>query len=88
MTYYSPPTATLLAECPDQPGLIAKVTQFLCDNHGNIVDLEQHVDTANKRFFMRVQWQLDHFKVPADKINAIFKEQVGTPLNKIGRAHV
>jgi len=81
MTYNTSPTATLLAECPDQPGIIAKVPQFLCDNHGNIVDLEQHVDTADRRFFMRVQWQLDGFKIPANKIDSLFKEHVGTPLN-------
>ncbi|PCI70247.1 MAG: formyltetrahydrofolate deformylase [Piscirickettsiaceae bacterium] len=74
-------TATLLAECSDQPGIIAKVTAFLSKNNGNIVDLEQHVDTADKRFFMRVEWQLDQFNLSRDAIKAAFDEHVCSPLN-------
>ncbi len=73
-------TATLLAECPDQPGIIAKVTDFLANNNGNIVDLEQHVDTADKHFFMRVEWQLDNFSINRESIQQIFAEQVGSAL--------
>ena len=73
-------TATLLAECPDQPGIIAKVTDFLANNNGNIVDLEQHVDTADKHFFMRVEWQLDNFSINRESIQHIFAEQDGSAL--------
>ncbi|WP_288356185.1 formyltetrahydrofolate deformylase [uncultured Cycloclasticus sp.] len=73
-------TATLLAECPDQPGIIATVTDFLANNNGNIVDLEQHVDTADKHFFMRVEWQLDNFSINRESIQQIFAEQVGSAL--------
>ena len=76
----NPATAILLAECPDQPGIIAKVTQFLSDNNGNIVDLEQHVDTDDGHFFMRVEWQIDNFSIPRNALNTTFAEQVGTPL--------
>lgn len=77
----NPATAILLAECPDQPGIIAKVTQFLADNNGNIVDLEQHVDTDDGHFFMRVEWQLDNFSIPRNTLEVRFAEQVGSPLN-------
>jgi formyltetrahydrofolate deformylase len=73
-------TAILLAECPDQPGIIAKVTNFLSQNNGNIVDLEQHVDSADKHFFMRVEWQLEDFKISRDAIKSAFEDQVGTDL--------
>ena len=76
----NPATAILLAECPDQPGIIAKVTQFLSDNNGNIVDLEQHVDTDDGHFFMRVEWQIDNFSIPRNALNTTFAEQVGSPL--------
>jgi formyltetrahydrofolate deformylase len=74
-------TATLLAECSDQPGIIAKVTQFLSENNGNIVDLEQHVDVSDKHFFMRVEWQLDNFNIARESIENAFNEQVGSVLN-------
>ena len=77
----NPATAILLAECPDQPGIIAKVTQFLADNNGNIVDLEQHVDTDDGHFFMRVEWQLDNFSIARDELDTTFAERVGSPLN-------
>ena len=74
-------TAILLAECPDQPGIIAKITQFLATHHGNIVDLEQHVDSDDKHFFMRVEWQLNNFSIARQSIEATFADQVGSVLN-------
>ena len=74
-------TAILLAECPDQAGIIAKVTNFLTKNNGNIVDLEQHVDTADKHFFMRVECQLENFSIDREQIQKTFSEEVGSALN-------
>lgn len=81
MTSHNQASAILLAECPDQPGIIAKVTDFLSRNNGNIVDLEQHVDTDDKHFFMRVEWQLEHFAIQRDSIQQAFAQQVGSTLN-------
>jgi formyltetrahydrofolate deformylase len=74
-------TAILLAECPDQPGIIAKITQFLAAHHGNIVDLEQHVDSDDHHFFMRVEWQLNNFSLARQLIETAFADQVGSLLN-------
>jgi formyltetrahydrofolate deformylase len=74
-------TAILLAECPDQPGIIAKITQFLAAHHGNIVDLEQHVDSDDHHFFMRVEWQLNNFSLARQSIETAFADQVGSLLN-------
>lgn len=74
-------TAILLAECPDQPGIIAKITQFLAAHHGNIVDLEQHVDSDDQHFFMRVEWQLNNFSLARQSIETAFADQVGSLLN-------
>lgn len=74
-------SAILLAECPDQAGLIAKVSAFISTNNGNIIDLEQHVDSDDQRFFMRVEWQLDSFNIDRNALQKAFAEQVGDPLN-------
>lgn len=37
-------TAKLLLHCPDQPGILAEVTNFITINKGNIVYLDQYVD--------------------------------------------
>jgi formyltetrahydrofolate deformylase len=73
-------TAILLAECPDQAGIIAKVTDFLASNNGNIIDLEQHVDFEDKRFFMRVEWELSDFSIEQDQLSLAFTQYVAEPL--------
>ena len=62
------PTAILLLHCPDQQGIISEVTKFITDNQGNIVYLDQYVDRQDGMFFMRIQWELDTFAIPRDKI--------------------
>ncbi|MDD2799038.1 MAG: formyltetrahydrofolate deformylase [Bacteroidales bacterium] len=66
------PTAILLMHCPDKPGLIALVTDFINTNGGNIVYLDQHVDRIEGVFFMRVEWELEHFVIHRDKIEEYF----------------
>lgn len=62
------PTAILLLHCPDQQGIISEVTKFITDNQGNIVYLDQYVDRQDGMFFMRIQWELDTFVIPREKI--------------------
>ena len=62
------PTATLLLYCPDQTGIISEVTKFITDNKGNIVYLDQYVDREDGMFFMRIEWELEKFLIPKDKI--------------------
>ncbi|MFZ4456001.1 MAG: formyltetrahydrofolate deformylase [Bacteroidales bacterium] len=66
------PTAILLMHCPDRPGLIALMTDFINTNGGNIVYLDQHVDRLEKVFFMRIEWEIDRFIIPRDKIDDFF----------------
>jgi formyltetrahydrofolate deformylase len=66
-------SAILLIHCPDKKGLVAAVTEFIFKNDGNIIYLEQHVDAEQKVFFMRVEWDLTNFVIPADKIGEYFQ---------------
>lgn len=61
-------TAILLVSCPDQPGIVASVSDFLFQNKGNIVDIDQHVDQEGGVFFMRVEWEIEGFSVAPDHI--------------------
>jgi formyltetrahydrofolate deformylase len=65
-------TAILLMHCPDQPGIVAKITEFLYQNNGNVIYLDQHVDHQEKVFFMRIEWELEKFAIPQDKIAEYF----------------
>ncbi len=62
------PTAILLLHCPDQPGIISEVTKFITDNQGNIVYIDQYVDHEDGMFFMRIEWELERFVIPREKI--------------------
>lgn len=66
-------TAVLLLHCPDKQGIIVAVTEFININKGNIIYLDQHVDKVEKIFFMRVEWELENFLIPTDKINEYFQ---------------
>ena len=70
-------TAILLIHCPDQTGLVAAVTDFLFKNNGNIISLDQYVDRQALRFFMRVEWELEGFAIPEEKIDDYFGTLVG-----------
>ncbi len=66
-------TAVLLMHCPDQPGIIAVITEFINANGGNILYLDQYVDKDNGIFYMRVEWDLDNFGIPTEKIRDYFE---------------
>ena len=60
--------AILLLSCPDQKGLVARLSSFIYDRGGNILDADHHVDLSNGRFLTRLEWDLDGFALPADRI--------------------
>lgn len=50
----------LTLSCPDQRGIVARVSTLLLDLGCNIVDAQQHGDADSARFFMRVVFDSDH----------------------------
>ena len=65
-------TAKLLLHCPDKPGILAEVTDFITVNKGNIIYLDQYVDHVENIFFMRIEWELKDFLGPQEKIEDYF----------------
>lgn len=57
--------AVLLIHCPDQKGLVANVSGLLYKYGANITHADQHQDRAEHLFFMRVEWLLEDFDLPA-----------------------
>ncbi|WP_027880743.1 formyltetrahydrofolate deformylase [Mesoflavibacter zeaxanthinifaciens] len=58
---------TLLINCNDQSGIIAAVTNFIANNNGNIVYIDQHVDREQDIFFMRLESEFEQFNMMAFK---------------------
>lgn len=65
-------TAKQLLHCPDKPGILAEVTDFITVNKGNIIYLDQYVDHVENIFFMRIEWELKNFLIPQEKIEDYF----------------
>ncbi|MFS4467291.1 formyltetrahydrofolate deformylase [Maribacter sp. 2210JD10-5] len=62
---------TILINCPDQPGIISSVTNFVHSEKGNIIYLDQHVDLSANVFFMRLESEFD-----LEKFNSeVFKDK-------------
>jgi len=49
---------TILINCKDSKGIIASVTNFIHQQNGNIVYIDQHVDRQDNMFFMRLECEL------------------------------
>lgn len=68
--------AILLIHCTDRKGLISTITNFLFEHNGNIIDLDEHVEKQEGVFFMRVEWELEGFDIPREKIHATFQSKI------------
>jgi formyltetrahydrofolate deformylase len=55
-------TLLLVLSCPNQPGIVARVTSELFAHGGDIIEAHQFDDSETGRFFTRIV-----FRVPADK---------------------
>ena len=71
-------SAILLIHCPDKPGIVVTITDFIHNNGGNILYLDQHVDSERSVFFMRIEWDLESFAIQRNKIAEYFETLVGS----------
>lgn len=54
------PAITLLISCPDRPGIVAAISQFIFEHHGNILESDQYsTNQQDCTFFMRVSFAED-----------------------------
>lgn len=55
--------ARMLISCPDRPGIVAAVSQFLHEQGANIVQSDQYtMDPEGGMFFIRIEFDLDHLE--------------------------
>jgi len=73
-------TGRLLISCPDRPGIVAGVSQFLYACGANILDASQHsTDPKEGLFFMRMSFQLDNPSFTKEQLEKDFQEKVAAP---------
>jgi len=80
-------SAILLIHCPDQKGIVISITEFIFKNGGNILYLDQHVDTERQVFFMRIEWDLHDFVIADSKIGEYFETLVAKRFSMNWRLH-
>ncbi len=59
--------------CKDRPNIIASVTNFIANNQGNIVYIDQHVDREQDIFFMRLECEFDINTFSIEVFKELFK---------------
>ena len=64
----------LKISCPDRPGIVHAVSQFLFNQTANILDSAQFSDTFTSRFFMRVHFAKTSQELNLQKLQELFKE--------------
>lgn len=70
---HSAASAVLLISAPDQRGLVARITDFVFRHNGNILHSDEHIDEEAGLFLMRVEWDLEDFKLARQEIRAAFE---------------
>jgi formyltetrahydrofolate deformylase len=51
--------AALLLQCADRPGIVAAVGAYVAEQGGNVLEADQHSDTAANLFLQRVEFDVD-----------------------------
>ena len=69
-----PNTRTLVISCPDQRGLVARVSSFVAERGGSLVESNNHTDLQQSWFYMRNVINVDDMDIDL----AQFREQFST----------
>lgn len=65
---------TLLISCPDRPGIVASVSQFIFEHQGNIFQSDQHSTSLHDgTFFMRISFTEDSFTLSEAELVDAFR---------------
>lgn len=71
---------TILIHCDDQKAIIASVTNYIASIDGNIIYLDQHVDTEENVFFMRLECEFNTKIWDIEALKTDFSTRLGNPL--------
>jgi formyltetrahydrofolate deformylase len=69
----------VLIHCKDRKGIIGTVTHFIAKQEGNITYIDQHVDTEQDVFFMRLEFETHHSNI--ENITYNFEHQIAVTYN-------
>jgi len=64
--------AILLLSCRDRVGLVSRISHFVFERGGNILDLDEHVDVDANTFFLRLAWDMKGFSLTESALMKAF----------------
>ncbi|MDG1728552.1 MAG: formyltetrahydrofolate deformylase [Algibacter sp.] len=67
---------TILIHCKDRPNIIASVTNFIANEGGNIVYIDQHVDREQDIFFMRLESEFISESFSTNNFKSVFESDL------------
>jgi formyltetrahydrofolate deformylase len=67
-------SAVLRLHCPDQKGLVARVSAFVYKHGGNILAVHQHVEDLGNRLFMWIHFGSLDLEGTRDKLEEDFQQ--------------
>ncbi|MCS6306029.1 MAG: formyltetrahydrofolate deformylase [Nitrospira sp.] len=82
MTAQRKDSIILLIHCKDRKGIVARVSGFIHDFGGNILDSDHHTDEETNDFLMRMEFATEGFQIPSDDIPSAF-----APIAKVYDMH-
>jgi len=65
---------TFIIKCPDQKGLVAKITNFFYEKGFNILSCQQYVNSIEDTYFMRVRLNADGTNISKNELENSFLE--------------
>jgi len=65
-------SVVLLINCKDRKGIVARVSGFIHNFGGNILDSDHHTDEETNDFLMRMEFSTEGLQIPADDVSAAF----------------
>ncbi len=81
-------SARLVITCPDGPGIVAAVSEFLFRHGANIVQSDQYsTDPQGGTFFMRMAFRLAGLDLPLDALKRAFADEVAVRFAMDWRLH-
>jgi formyltetrahydrofolate deformylase len=72
MTANRKESVVILIHCKDRKGIVARVSGFIHDFGGNILNSDQHTDEETNEFLMRMEFAMEGVQIPPDEIPAVF----------------
>lgn len=78
---------TILINCKDSKGIIASVTNFIHQQSGNIIYIDQHVDRIDEMFFMRLECEFSKQLFSIQVFKKVFSEVIGDKFEMTWQLH-